>query len=283
MIKTELYPKISISSAPSSPNILFGKAKITDILKCNDKIFLRHTVNARTALADLLGALALNKTDEVLIRTTSGGSYVSKCVTDVIKMHCRYTVNLPESTTTKLILIINEFGFKASDIACKSEYGALTVEDCAYRMAGCIFQNSLRTDYQIFSRSKFLPELYGGIILSKENPLELETNSEYQNLYYSENQLRRWQQKNRVNYNFILNKLPQTTGYFNKYDFPEAAVLRVNKSDYWLNKLREKLVEKGVECTVFYGNGGGFVLPCHFGLTKGALHYIAENFIREFG
>src|SRR5688500_8114317 len=73
--------------------------------------------NARSALWTCLKFLELKQTDEVCIETTSGGPYISSCVTRTIESVCNWSRSV--NSKTKLIIVIHEFGFPCNELKLK--------------------------------------------------------------------------------------------------------------------------------------------------------------------
>src|SRR5437667_6187557 len=88
------------------------------------------TRNGREAISLALEDLGLAADDEVLIETTSGGPYVSRCVTDGISRFCRWSRR--QSEHTRAIFLIHEFGFPARMSDELTGSGLPIIEDCAY-------------------------------------------------------------------------------------------------------------------------------------------------------
>ena len=90
-----LTPKISIS--PFSSNTKFSTNKtVDDSLFCKPKFWLNdgedilYLKSGRAALLQALIDIGLTKNDSILIVTTSGGKYVSSCVTNTIELICEW-------------------------------------------------------------------------------------------------------------------------------------------------------------------------------------------------
>jgi hypothetical protein len=75
----------------------------------DDGISIHFYQSGREALKKAIMACNVEIHDSIMIITTSGGDYISSCVTETINNICSWSSNL--SKNTKAILVIHEFGF----------------------------------------------------------------------------------------------------------------------------------------------------------------------------
>lgn len=94
----------------------------------------KYTYNGRAALNLALSRYQLQSDEIVSVFTTSGNLYISSCVTNEIEKICKWSRNIEEST--KIILVIHEFGYPFQRIKELSKHGLPIIEDCA----GAFFQ-----------------------------------------------------------------------------------------------------------------------------------------------
>jgi perosamine synthetase len=123
------------------------------------------TLNGREAISLAIADLGVAADDEILIVTTSGSSYVSGCVTQMISRYCRWSRH--RSERTRAIFVIHEFGFPARLDDDLLESGLPIIEDCAYALGS---QNEYGTvgrrgEYVIYSFAKAFPMAYGGLLI----------------------------------------------------------------------------------------------------------------------
>jgi hypothetical protein len=243
------------------------------------------TPSGRAAIAAALDELALAPEDEVLILTTSGSPYVSRCVTEEIERVCRWTRRI--GPKVRCAFVIHEFGWPAALPDEVRRSGLPIIEDCAYALgAGGVGELG---DYAVYSFSKAFPVQFGGLLRSRR-PLARARNRLTADgarclfrllRHYlpglGASLARRRQLYRRYEAFFHELGLPARFAlaaeaaphaYLVRLE-PEALALRVK---HWMDRA-------GVESSVFFG-GGGYYLPNHHNLGEAGVDYICGNFAR---
>lgn len=244
------------------------------------------TYNAREAIHLCLGDIGFQFDDEVWIVTTSGGNYVSGCVTKEIEKFCRWSMMKTEKT--KAIFVIHEFGFPHSKTKDLKSYNLPIIEDAAYSY-GSVFEDGTSVgeigDYCVFSFSKSFPMSFGGLLKSKkkisyqgvlsENSKEQLAKLVY---YYLPSSQRSFEQRKEVYslYRKILTELGLKERFIPTSSIvPSAFVFKLGDQAYG-QKIKTELNRIGIESSVFYGSEGYF-LPCHQRMGQAAVEYICWN------
>ncbi len=245
------------------------------------------TVNGREAIALALADLGLTGDDEVMIVTTSGGPYISNCVTEAIDRRCRWSRAL--GPKTRAVFLIHEFGFPA---ALPPEVAAASVpviEDCAYGLgtAGSDGAAGGLGDYVIWSFSKAFPMAYGGLLktpgpIDGRSALSSQASRELPILagYYLATADVGFARRRDV---FELYRQRFAAEGFAPLFEPVAGVTPhsfvVAMPDQAKAEAMKPLLQAtGVISSVFYG-GGGYFLPNHQALSDAAVDYIAVQFM----
>jgi dTDP-4-amino-4,6-dideoxygalactose transaminase len=245
------------------------------------------TRNGREAIDLTLEDLDLAPDDEILIVTTSGGPYVSRCVTDSIARRCRWSRRL--GPMTRAIFMIHEFGFPAALPAELVDSGLPIIEDCAYAFGSTAPEGPTGRlgDYVIFSFSKSMPLPYGGLLKSRhrlrsgstlsgraqrETPILLEHHLaaipaavERRRAVYELYRERFAEEGLRPLFDLKPGVAPHSFLVFLPDEAKAAA-------------MRPRLHGAGVISSVFYG-GGGYFLPNHQRLSEAAVDYIVTHFV----
>jgi hypothetical protein len=255
--------------------------------------------NARSALWVCLKYLRLNSSDEVYIHTTSGGPYVSSCVTETIGAFCQSSRVI--GLRTKLILIIHEFGFPCDESRMRqlAALGMPILEDCAYA-AGSRIQGAAVGrigDFAIYSFYKHYAVPRGGALVSRHSLRipDLWTSPEVQErtipavessalqamlLMHAETQSS-WNAARRSNWQYFEEQLAKigVVPYFGLDEgvVPGAFVCKL-PPEMSGDSLKKKFVQAGIEATEYYGHGG-FYFPVHQMLT----HEQKISIVRLFG
>ncbi|HLD69156.1 MAG TPA: DegT/DnrJ/EryC1/StrS family aminotransferase [Candidatus Omnitrophota bacterium] len=135
---------------------------------------LKFLDSGRSALLACLEYEDIKRNDEVLILTTTGGPYISSCVTKTIEKICRW--EREPSAKTRAVLVIHEFGFPCPYSVIKPyiEKGIPIIEDCAYSIGSRIQGAAVGGvgDYAIYSLTKYYPVSFGGILVSRKRLLQ---------------------------------------------------------------------------------------------------------------
>ncbi len=237
------------------------------------------TFSGRHALALVLADAGLGSDDTVTILTTTGNSYVSGCVARTIGRLCHWSMRIEPST--RLIVVIHEWGIPYAKIDDLLESGIPVVEDCAYAFAsthngkvvGC------RGKYAIFSLPKFFPINYGGVVCGVQPRVDMlpEHRRAVLNVVGSElpriaaireARIAAWRYLEsrfaEIGCQPVLPLDPGTIpGVFMFQPYP-GVVPEDIKHAYELH---------GIEASVFYPWHAVYV-PCHQHLTPGAMDYI---------
>jgi hypothetical protein len=131
------------------------------------------TFAGRHALALVLADAGLSADDTVTILTTTGNSYVSGCVTRTIGRRCHWSMKIEPST--RLIVVIHEWGIPYPRMDDLLKSGIPVAEDCAYAFASKLDgkQVGRKGKYAIFSLPKFFPINYGGVVCGVHQRVEM--------------------------------------------------------------------------------------------------------------
>jgi hypothetical protein len=245
------------------------------------------TRNGREAICLAVADLGLARDDEILIETTSGGSYVSRCVTDSIAKYCCWSRRLGERT--RAVLLIHEFGFPARLSEAAVATGLPVIEDCAYALGSQNLEGTIGQigDYVIYSFSKALPLAYGGLLksrrpvggssaLSKRARCDLPRLLAHHLPALETACRRRRELFEMYRTRFAADRLsplfePAPAAV------PHAFVVAMPDQQK-AEAIRPLLHAAGIISSVFYG-GGGYFLPNHQSLSAAAIDYIAAHFL----
>jgi hypothetical protein len=248
------------------------------------------TLNAREAIAFALEDIGLARTDEVLILTTSGSPYISRCVTDTISRFCRWSRK--PNAGTKAIFLIHEFGFPGSLPPELVGTGLPIIEDCAYALGS---QNPQRTvgligDYAVYSFSKALPMAFGGLLRAPGPPARPSalTARAARSLpvlltHHLVSLAESCRQRRRVFEDYSLRFAAE--GLRPLFEsgpaaVPHSFVVAVTDQER-AERMRPKLQDAGIISSVFYG-GGGYYLPNHQSMSDAAVEYVVANFMKAW-
>lgn len=237
------------------------------------------TSSGRHALALVLADVSLRADDTVTILTTTGNTYVSGCVTQTIGRVCHWSMKIEPST--KLILVIHEWGIPYPKMDELLELGIPVAEDCAYAFAASqVGQPAGRKGkYSFYSLSKFFPINFGGVVCGVSEPVVLS------------------REHRRAILNVVGNQLPQLRSIcdarkaaweyletaFGKIGCKPALTLPADAipgvfmfephADVVPEDIKRAYALHGIEASVFYPWHAVYV-PCHQHLTPGAMDYI---------
>lgn len=241
------------------------------------------TTSGRAAIAAALAELALQPEDEVLIVTTSGSPYVSRCVTEEVERVCRWTRRMGPGV--KAAFVIHEFGWPARLPDAVRAAGLPVIEDCAYAL-GTAGAGQLG-DYVVYSFSKAFPVQYGGLLRARRPFARAQSRLTREGRALMMRLLRRYlpglardvesRRASFARYQSFFAELglaplfPLAPGVaphaFLVRLEPEALALRIK---HWLDRA-------GIESSVFFG-GGGYFLPNHQNLGEAGVDYVCGNF-----
>jgi hypothetical protein len=250
------------------------------------------TSNGKNALRIALKSLKLRSENTVTILTTSGNTYVSKCVTEIIEEFCKW--NMEMKPYSSVILVIHEFGFPYDDLFELKKYNLPIIEDCCYTFNSQNAENSAYNvgDYLIFSFPKYFPVQVGGLLLSTididhtySDDVEVQKFiSKSMSLYVHE--IDEIAKKRRSNWQYLEN-LFDSIGLHSRFricDYITNAVYIFNlPASVNLDKLKVLTNNNGIESSIFYGESA-FFIPCHQYLTENDLFYffkIISNLISK--
>lgn len=243
----------------------------------------RFVESGKSAIAISLSQLNLNRVDEVWIQTSSGNSYVSKCVTEEISKFCNWSMR--KSIKTKVIYIIHEFGRDSRELVIDAKiYGLPIIEDSAYGLLTALTKHwgFGDADFTIFSFPKAFEMQFGGILLSN-NQVVTETQVELVDLVaraatnwvtnYDQISVSRIQ-----NYRSLEQRFKsfghQPTYTLGTNEVPGIFMFDVDESVN-LVLMKEFLNAHGCESTIFYGRRS-YILPVHQNLRAEHINYFAE-------
>lgn len=253
-----------------------------------------YTTNGRSALNKAFAYYGLQKEDTITILTTSGNYYVSNCVTSEAEKFCQW--NREVIATTKVIIVVHEFGYPFTGWKEVMKYNIPVIEDCAYSFfsedeAGEINRTS---DFAIYSFPKMFPLQVGGLLtFSKGVTIHNEywENSEMEG--YIKNVLSYYINRreeiiqNRINNYQWFQKALKPLGFEERFVLQQGIVpgvfmFRAQNEQICLPKLKEHLFKHGIQCSVFYGENA-FFIPTHQALNEHDLQYIVfaiQSFIK---
>lgn len=237
------------------------------------------TFSGRHALALVLADARLSSDDTVTILTTTGNSYVSGCVTHTIGRLCRWSMKIEPST--RLIVVIHEWGIPYPRMDEALQTGIPVVEDCAYAFASTYAGEQLgrKGKYAIFSLPKFFPVNFGGLVCGVHQPVAM------------------LPEHRRVILNVVGSGIPRLASIiearFAAWRYLESAFGEIGcaptlplgpgtvpgvfmfspHADVVPEDIKQANQFHGIECSVFYPWHAVYV-PCHQQLTQGAMNYM---------
>lgn len=254
---------------------------------------IQYFESGRSALVSCLINENLSKNDEVMILTTTGGPYISSCVTEAIEGIAGWSRKL--TPKTRAVLIIHEFGFPApsSLIERLKEKGLIIVEDCAYAFGSRNNGSKVGCwgDYAIYSLTKYFPSPYGGILASKkEQQLEKfrgllgvnDIKSIKRMLGTSWPMIKDWNARRCSNWSYFSEKLfhYNIEPYFTLKEGIVPGVFLFKLPDGLSGaSIKKILVSAGIESTEYYGQNG-FFFPVHQDLTEYEKEYVLFHFCK---
>jgi dTDP-4-amino-4,6-dideoxygalactose transaminase len=244
------------------------------------------TLNGREAIALALADVQLSPGDEILILTTTGSAYISRCVTDTIAGFCGWSRQ--RSERTRAIFVIHEFGFPCAVPAALLGAGLPIIEDCAYALGSQNPQGTvgLIGDYTIYSFSKALPVAFGGLLRTRRGGVHASRLSAQASRglpvllahhlpKLAESCLRRRRNFERYRALFaaaglrpLLEPTPEVV--------PHSFVVAMDDQRQ-AEAMKPILYEAGIISSVFYG-GGGYYLPNHQSMSDAAVEYVVAHF-----
>jgi hypothetical protein len=292
-------PKISISpftlskmesslNKPASSSL-----SLLELLNFNGR--LQYTKSGKEAIAACFSNLNLSKKQRISILTTTGNSYVSRCVTDTIAKFCRFSIN--PNKLDKHVYVIHEFGstIEKSKIFNLESGNHVIINDYAYSLLTLLEDKDKFScgDYSIFSFPKHIPINFGGAIISQKNleyKSELPVNFENKLIKVISSELNNKnlsliiskRRRNRKSYMNLLNNEIYSLYKLSDDDYvPAVLMLKLSRSAN-LNQLRNFMNSNGVESSAYFGENVYFV-PLHQELGKIEIQYISNllNYFME--
>ena len=123
------------------------------------------TRSGKEAIAIALRELDVMPSDCVTIVTTTGNSYISRCVTQTIEKVCLWSMKL--EANTKVILVNHEFGFPYESLSQLREHRVPIIEDCCHSFNSNNHEGSVGQvgDFAVYSFPKFFPLQVGGLLV----------------------------------------------------------------------------------------------------------------------
>jgi hypothetical protein len=248
--------------------------------------------SGRSALRLALLACGLTTTDSVAIITTTGGKYVSSCVTGEIERICCWSHKI--EFNTKVALIIHEFGMPCPIPADLRERGLIIIEDCAYAVGTRIEggQVGMVGDFALYSLPKYYPFPYGGILAARKSlepslvahdlPTEGAIRIVGKCLTYAETRYEDWNRRRRANWDYFSVHCEKRgcRAFFNlDTGIVPGAFVSTLRDQTKGASIKDACVNAGIESTEYYGLGG-FYFPVHQLLTEFERSYVLHHFFR---
>ncbi|ERM83980.1 hypothetical protein P872_01585 [Rhodonellum psychrophilum GCM71 = DSM 17998] len=253
-----------------------------------------YTYNGRSAIGLALSHYNLQSDDFVTILTTSGNTYISKCVTDEISVFCNWNREINDKT--KVIFVNHEFGYIYPKMKELVQLGIPIIEDCCTTLwsqdeEGLVGHYG---DFATYSFPKFFPIQIGGILLDNKGLLTPNHYIEAKTKTYILKVLSHYVkdlpsilEKRRSVFDFGI-KLFESIGLSERFErtsleVPSVMMLKTNGIITDLNSLKQFLWDHGIQSSIFYGEEA-FFLPCNQNLSEAEMSYFFEvisAFIRK--
>jgi len=239
--------------------------------------------SGRSAIELAIHDLRLTNSDEVWIRTSSGNSYVSRCVTDTISRFCGWSMS--QSSKTKAVYIIHEFGRDSRVLLDNvAELGLPVIEDAAYGLLTAMSARWKfdRADYTIFSFPKAFEMQFGGVLVSPRRLIKgLDSELVEAAARAATNWITSYVEISRIRRsNFqTLNQTLGPLGCGARFELgdnevPGAFICNID-SNTNLPQLKDFLNLHGCESTIFYGEQA-CILPVHQNIGVDQIEYIGD-------
>lgn len=276
-------PKISIGPFDLKSENLLKREPDPSILQVlgNNLVF---THSGKNAIGIAIEELNLGKSSVIGIVTTSGNTYVSKCVTETISRYCDWII-YDNKQKVDCLIVIHEFGFLL-DLESMNYLRSLDVpiiNDFAYSFLSLYM--SERTDFEneisLTSFPKSFNINFGGLIhlpnkknriddqkiraeIIKELSYQLNTDSIEKNISLRKRNREHFQKELRqYGYDVI----------WNKSEISPGVCMISPQKPIDLQLLKIFLQRNGIESSVFYGENAFFV-PVHHLLSKREIEYV---------
>jgi len=252
---------------------------------------LQFYSSGRSALKAALISSGITRSDSIMIITTTGGDYISSCVTKTIEQVCEWSRTLQPNT--KAVVIIHELGFPCLIPDEVLDRGLTIIEDCAYAVGtrleggaiGCV------GDFAIYSLTKYYPIPFGGLLVSraeigsslKSEQLSVEAKHLVEKCLINATAMHvKWNHQRQNNWRYFAAHM-ESLGlheYFKLDETVVPGVFVVNLGQTSSGALIKKhCVEAGIESTEYYGQNG-FYFPVHQYLSDYDKDYICYHFMQ---
>ena len=277
-------PKVSIGPFNLKDDCSWPEEADFNIIK-NLGDNLLFTNSGKEAIRLALEHLKVEKQDTVGIVTTSGNSYVSKCVTETISEYCSWVTNRL-TKEMKCLFVIHEFGYLKSKQSMNElrELELPLINDFAYSLLS--LAQSKRMDFiqeiNLTSLPKSFNINFGGLLnLPKSNVKILNPEVKTKILESLRGQLTHEAlvaniNQRKKNRDYYVAQLAQH-GYQVIWDSSEivpGVCMITPPENVNLPKLKIFLQRHGIESSVFYGQNAFFV-PVHQLMSPKELDYVS--------
>ena len=270
--------------------------KNTNIIKTLDKRFENrkwcYTKSGKEGIALALEALDLSSNDCITIMTTSGNTYISRCVTNEIEKVCNWSTEIKSNTAA--LFVNHEFGYPFRNLQNLKKYDLPIIEDAchSYLANTDLSDMGLVGDFIIFSLPKIYPIQLGGILSynPKYNIMDgIEIGTSIENYISSvvsfyQDELESAKLARLQNYHGLVRRFAKLDcrPYFElmKNDVPGVFLFTVPRG-VDLDRMKEHGWRHGIECSVFYGEEA-FFIPVHQHLSEVDLDYFYVVFLNFF-
>jgi hypothetical protein len=254
-----------------------------------------YTVNGRSALHKAVAYYKLQKGDTVTILTTSGNFYVSSCVTGEVEKFCFW--NREIIPTTKVIIVVHEFGYPYKGMTELAKLNIPIIEDCAYAFFS---EDSDRTigntgNFCVYSFPKMFPIQMGGLLtyhqdakIENEQWPQAGMEQYIRNVLSSQIKKKDEITQKRLQHSQWLRLALQSLGFEERFPLQQGVIpgvymFRVSNEELSLPALKQYLFNHGIQCSVFYGERA-FFIPNHQALRESDLYYfisVIQSFVKS--
>jgi hypothetical protein len=240
--------------------------------------------SGRAAVNLALQTLQLDAANTVTILTTTGNTYISKCVTTEIEKFCRWSRDWREDT--RAILVNHEFGFGYEQLRELKRFQLPVIEDAAHSFASDNSEQSVSRVglFTVYSFPKFFPIQLGGLLVCDETidvpePVSLETKRYMQKiLSFYIKRLVSTKEKRRQTFEYFSVKFKELgfspRFHLTTHSIPGVFMFKSN-GQVDLPAMKVFLTNHGIQCSVFYGENA-FFLPLHERIETDDVDYFFE-------
>ena len=276
-------PKVSIGSFTLKDSLLTEEVSDPKILDCLGKNLI-FTPSGKHAIRLALEDLQLCRDDKIGIVTTSGNSYVSKCVTETISEYCDWVIG-DYRQNVSCLFVIHEFGALHS-LETMNAYRLLEIpiiNDFAYSLLS-LYQSGredFRKEINLTSFPKNFNINFGGAISLNHENINIDDQFMRSSIFKSlKNELSfdaiqtniHQRKLNRQFYKSRLRRMGYDVVWDQEEICPGVCMISPQKSMN-LEKLKIFLQRNGIESSVFYGEQVFFV-PIHHLMSQKELEYV---------